>query len=143
MKVIVERCKNASYIIKNKTFSSIEKGLLLLVAFEEGDNKEKILWMVNKIIHLRIFDENGKMTLSVKDVDGEILSIPQFTLYATLESGNRPSFARALAKPKASLLYQYFNEMLNKEIKTKTGVFGANMQISSINDGPVTIVIER
>ena len=88
-------------------------------------------------------DENGKMTLSVKDVDGEILSIPQFTLYATLESGNRPSFARALAKPKASLLYQYFNEMLNKEIKTKTGVFGANMQISSINDGPVTIVIER
>ena len=143
MKVVVQRAIDAKCIINNEVYSNIDFGYVLLVSFKEGDDINVINKMIKKIINLRIFeDENGKMNLNIKQVNGKILSISQFTLYANTNDGNRPSFATALSGEKSVVLYNLFNELLSKEIEVKTGVFGAYMQISFINDGPCTFNLE-
>jgi len=145
MRVVIQRVQNASVSIEKKLFSSIEKGLLILVGIEEADNAEDIDWLCRKIIDLRIFaDTEGKMNLSVKDVDGDILVISQFTLHASTKKGNRPSYLKA-AKPETAIpLYESFTTVLSNlyQKPVKTGVFGADMQVSLVNDGPVTICID-
>lgn len=145
MKVVIQRVRQASVTIAGKEFSSIGIGLLLLVAFEESDGSDDIEWLCNKIVNLRIFaDKDDVMNLSVMDVGGEILSVSQFTLFASTKKGNRPSYSKS-AKPEIAIpLYNQFNnrmgEMLGK--KVETGLFGAMMDIALINDGPVTILID-
>lgn len=142
MRILIQRVKSASVSINNEIHSSISKGLLILVGIEEADNQEDIDWLCKKASQLRIFDdEKGVMNLSVKDINGEVLIVSQFTLQAKTAKGNRPSYIKA-AKPEISIpLYEKFcanmQELIEKEVKT--GVFGADMQISLINDGPVTI----
>ena len=144
MKTVVTRVKQASVTIDNKLISKINNGLLVLVGFTENDDESKIDYMVKKITNLRIFnDENNIMNKSVKDINGEILSVSQFTLYGDASNGNRPSYIKALKGEEAIKLYDLFNKKLNEIIKTKTGVFGADMKVESINDGPVTIIIEK
>lgn len=144
MKVVVQRVKNASVKVDGKTVGEIDKGLLLLVGFTEGDNLEKINYMVNKVINLRIFDDNnGVMNLSVQDIKGSILSVSQFTLYSDASKGNRPSYTKALKGEEASKLYKEFNNKLNSVIHTEEGVFGAEMEVNLLNDGPITIIIEK
>ena len=144
MKTVVTRVKEASVTIDNKLISKINNGLLVLVGFTENDDESKIDYMVKKITNLRIFnDENNIMNKSVKDINGEILSVSQFTLYGDSSNGNRPSYIKALKGEEAIKLYDLFNKKLNEIIKTKTGVFGADMKVESINDGPVTIIIEK
>ncbi len=143
MRVIVQRSLLSDVKINNKINGKIDKGYVLLVGFTIGDNIETIKKMVNKIINLRIFeDENEKMNLDIKSINGKILSISQFTLYAKL-NGRRPSFTDALNYSDASLLYDMFNEELRKSgIIVETGIFGEDMKVSIINDGPVTIIID-
>lgn len=142
MRILIQRVKSASVSINNEIHSKIDKGLLILVGIEEADNQEDIDWLCKKASQLRIFDdEKGVMNLSVKDINGEVLIVSQFTLQAKTAKGNRPSYIKA-AKPEISIpLYEKFcanmQELIEKEVKT--GVFGADMQISLINDGPVTI----
>ena len=144
MKTVVTRVKSASVKVDNKTISEIKNGLLVLVGFTELDNEEKIDYMVKKVTNLRIFDdEKGIMNKSVKDISGEILSVSQFTLYGDTKEGNRPSYIKALNGEQATILYDLFNKKLNEIIKTKTGIFGTEMEVESINDGPVTIIIEK
>ena len=144
MKVVVQRSGKATLKVDGKKHSEIPNGLMILVGFTEGDSIEEIKWMVNKIINLRIFeDENDVMNKSILDVGGEILSVSQFTLYADCKKGNRPSYIKALGGDKASPLYDLFNEELSKHITVKTGVFGADMQITFTNNGPITIIIEK
>ncbi len=144
MRVVVQRCQNASCQVDGKITGSIEKGLLLFVGFTEGDTKEKIEELVKKIVALRIFpDKNGVGNLSVLDVSGSVLSISQFTLYADTKKGNRPSYLNALESSRAMVLYDYFNQCLNKYVKTETGIFGAHMEIVLTNMGPTTILLER
>lgn len=144
MRVLVQRCKNANCKVNNKIVSEIDEGLMLLVGFTDSDNKDTIIKMVNKIVNLRIFpDELGVMNLSILDTKGSILSISQFTLYADTSKGNRPSYIKAMKGDKAKLLYEYFNKCLNEYVPCKTGVFGADMEISLINAGPTTIMLER
>lgn len=144
MKAVVQRSKEAKCIVDNKIVGSINKGLMLLVGFTEGDNIETINYMVNKIINLRIFDdESGVMNKSILDIDGQILSISQFTLYADTKKGNRPSYINALKSSEATILYDLFNEELSKKVHTEKGIFGADMQIEFTNDGPITIILER
>ena len=144
MKTVVTRVTQASVTIDNKLISKINNGLLVLVGFTENDDESKIDYMVKKITNLRIFnDENNIMNKSIKDVNGEILSVSQFTLYGDASNGNRPSYIKALKGEEAIKLYDLFNKKLNETIKTKTGVFGADMKVKSINDGPVTIIIEK
>ena len=143
MKVIVQRSKESSVSVNNKLINKIDSGLVLLVGFTEGDGESKLVTMAKKIVNLRIFDdENGVMNKSILDVGGEILSISQFTLYADTKKGNRPSYINALSGDKAIILYDKFNEELNKYIKTYPGVFGADMKIVITNSGPVTIMLE-
>ncbi len=145
MKVVIQRVNKASVSINGKTKASISQGLLILVGIEESDTSEDAQWLSSKIGKLRIFDDHaGVMNLSVKDLDGEILSISQFTLHAKTKKGNRPSYIKA-AKPEISIpLYNEFNKLLELELnkEVKTGEFGANMQVSLENDGPVTIIID-
>jgi len=145
MKVVIQRVKESKVEIENNIFSKINKGLLVLVGFNNEDNKEKIEWMANKIIGLRIFsDENNKMNLSVKDINGEILIVSNFTLYGELNKGYRPSFSDAANPELAIPLYDYFIKYIsNFGIPIKTGIFGAMMDIHLINDGPVTIILEK
>ena len=144
MKVVVQRVKKADCKVDGKITGAIEKGLMLLVGFTEGDTIDTISKMVQKIVNLRIFDdENGIMNLSVLDVKGAILSISQFTLYADTKKGNRPSYINAMRGEEATKLYDIFNEELRKVIHVETGIFGADMDISLINSGPVTIILER
>ena len=143
MKVIVQRSKESSVSVNNKLINKIDSGLVLLVGFTEGDGESKLVTMAKKIVNLRIFDdENGVMNKSILDVGGEILSISQFTLYADTKKGNRPSYINALSGDKAVLLYDKFNEELNKYINTYPGVFGADMKVIITNSGPVTIMLE-
>ena len=143
MRVVIQRVKQASVTIDNNIYNSIENGLLILVGFCKDDTLEDVKYLVSKIVNLRIFnDENDKMNLSIKDINGSILSISQFTLFADTKKGNRPSFINALSYAEANNMYETFNELLNKEIKTYTGIFGSDMKISLINDGPVTIIID-
>lgn len=142
MRILIQRVNSASVNINNEIHSSISKGLLILVGIEEADNQEDIDWLCKKASQLRIFDdEKGVMNLSVKDIDGEVLIVSQFTLQAKTAKGNRPSYIKA-AKPDISVpLYEAFCKSMEAQLEkeVKTGVFGADMQISLINDGPVTI----
>lgn len=145
MRAVIQRVSKASVDIDHCEFASIDGGLLILVGIEETDQKEDIDWLSSKIVALRIFnDSEGKMNLSLKDVLGDILLISQFTLYASTSKGQRPSFIRAAKPPIAIPLYEAFKlklaEMLGKPIKT--GIFGADMKVQLINDGPVTIIID-
>ena len=144
MKIVVQRSLKSSVSVNDKIVGSINQGLVLLVGFTSGDNEEIINKMVRKIINLRIFDdENGVMNKSLIDVEGDILSISQFTLYADTKKGNRPSYINALSGDKASPLYDLFNSKLKENgIKVETGVFGADMKVSIENSGPVTIILE-
>ena len=145
MKVLVQRVLSSSVEVDNKIVGQINKGLMLLVGFTDSDTDKEIDYMVDKIINLRIFDdENGVMNKSLIDVNGSILSISQFTLYADTRKGRRPSYIKALSGDKAILLYDKFNNKLKEEnIKVETGVFGADMKVSLINDGPITIMLEK
>lgn len=144
MRVLVQKCLSASVSIDNKVYNNIKKGLVVFVGFTDNDNSEKINYMINKIPKLRIFeDENGVMNKSLLDVQGEILSISQFTLYGDASNGNRPSYVKAMKREKATILYDEFNKKLNNLVPTKTGVFGADMKIALINDGPTTLLLER
>lgn len=143
MKVVIQRSKNSKVTINNKINGSIDKGYVLLVGFTDGDTKEIVNKMINKILNLRIFeDENEKMNLSIKDINGSILSISQFTLYADCKKGNRPSFINAMKPEEASILYDYFNQELSKYIEVQTGIFGSDMKVEIYNDGPVTIILD-
>lgn len=143
MKVIVQRSKESSVSVNNKLINKIDSGLVLLVGFTEGDDESKLVTMAKKIVNLRIFDDDaGVMNKSILDVGGEVLSISQFTLYADTKKGNRPSYINALSGDKAIILYDKFNEELNKYIKTYPGIFGADMQVNITNSGPVTIILE-
>ena len=143
MKVVVQRSKKSKVTINNKVNGSIDKGYVLLVGFTHDDTTDIVDKMINKILNLRIFeDENNKMNLSIKDIDGSILSISQFTLYADSKKGNRPSFINAMKPDEASKLYDYFNQELSKYIEVNTGIFGSDMKVEIYNDGPVTIILD-
>ena len=144
MRVLVQRCKNGFCSIRGEKVASIEKGLVLLVGFTDGDSNDTIDWMVNKICNLRIFpDSDGVMNLSILDVEEKILSLSQFTLYADTKKGNRPSYIKAMNGAKAKLLYDYFNKKLREKVSLATGVFGEDMEIGLVNMGPTTILLER
>lgn len=144
MRVLVQRCKNGFCSIRGEKVASIDKGLVLLVGFTDGDSKDTIDWMVNKICNLRIFpDADSVMNLSILDVEEKILSISQFTLYADTKKGNRPSYIKAMNGAKAKLLYDYFNKKLREKVSLATGVFGEDMEIGLVNMGPTTILLER
>ena len=144
MKIIIQRVKNASCTIDNKIYSEINHGYLLLVGFTQNDDIKLVEKLANKLVNLRIFNDiNDKMNLSIKDVGGTILSISQFTLYANSKKGNRPSFIEALKPDEANQLYNYFNDYMRKlGLTVKTGVFGEDMKIDLLNDGPVTIILD-
>ena len=143
MKVLVQRSKNSKVTINEKINGEIDHGYVLFVGFTNGDNEIIIDKMINKILNLRIFeDENEKMNLSILDTNGSILSISQFTLYANTKEGRRPSFTNALNPTEASKLYDLFNKKLKEKIHTETGIFGADMKVEIYNDGPVTIMLD-
>lgn len=144
MRVVIQRSKKASVSIENKVVGKITHGFVLLVGIEEADTKEDVDYLVRKISKLRIFeDEEGKMNLSLADVQGEILSISQFTLHANTKKGNRPSFIDAARPVTAVPLYETFNqELKNAGFVVETGEFGADMQVALVNDGPVTILMD-
>lgn len=145
MKTVIQRVSSASVTIDNKIVADIQKGLLVLVGIEDADVQEDINWLCLKIANLRIFgDENDVMNLSVKDINGEIIVVSQFTLHASTKKGNRPSYIKA-SKPEVAIpLYENFVKTLEKEldINVQTGVFGADMKVALVNDGPVTIIID-
>ncbi len=144
MRVLVQRSGKSSVVVDKKTIGAIDKGLVILVGFTEGDTIDNIKYLVNKVVNLRIFDdENGVMNKSILDCGGDILSISQFTLYADTKKGNRPSYINALGGEKAEPLYELFNEELRKFVKVETGKFGAEMTVNITNDGPITIWLER
>ena len=144
MRVLVQRSGKSSVDVDNKTTGNIDKGLVLLVGFTEGDTLEKIEYLARKVVNLRIFDDNdGVMNKSILDVGGSVLSISQFTLYADTSKGNRPSYVKALGGDEAIKLYDLFNEELRKYVSVETGVFGADMNVTINNIGPVTILLER
>lgn len=141
MRVVIQRTLESSVEVDNKIVGQIKNGLTLLVGFGKNDSSKEIDYMVNKIINLRIFnDENNIMNKSLLEVGGEVLSISQFTLYADTSRGRRPSYFNAHSA--ASYLYDEFNEKLKKHVNVETGIFGADMKVSLINDGPVTIILE-
>ena len=143
MRVVIQRSIASSVSVSNNIVGRIDRGLVILVGFTEGDNNSIIDKMVNKIINLRIFDdENGIMNKSLLDVGGKILSISQCTLYADTKKGRRPSYIKALKSDDAVKLYNLFNNKLRKKVSVETGIFGENMKVSITNDGPVTIIIE-
>ncbi len=144
MRVIVQRVKEASCKVDGKITGKIQEGFMLLVGFNQEDTEKNVLEMVKKVLNLRIMDdENHVMNKSILDTKGSILSISQFTLYADTKKGNRPSYVNAMSGDKAILLYDLFNQELAKFVPLEKGIFGADMQISLINDGPVTIILER
>ena len=143
MRVVVQRSLKSSVTVDGKLINKIDKGLMLLVGINVEDTSKDIDWMVNKVLNLRIFDdENGVMNKSILDVGGEILSISQFTLQAETKKGNRPSYINAMKGEDANVLYEEFNAKLNEHIKTYPGVFGAEMLIDIQNDGPITIILD-
>ena len=144
MRVLVQRSLESSVSVDGKVVGSIDKGLVLLVGFTHDDDSSKIDYLINKVLNLRIFDdEDGVMNKSILDVGGSILSISQFTLYADTKKGNRPSYINAMSGDKSTLLYDEFNKKLKESIHVETGIFGADMKVSITNDGPVTILLER
>lgn len=145
MRVLVQRCDKANVKVDSNIVGSINKGLMILVGFTEGDNFDTIKYMTDKVVNLRVFDdENGIMNKSLLDKSFSILSVSQFTLYGDASKGRRPSYINALNGSLAKPLYDKFNEELRKYgIKVETGIFGADMKVELINDGPVTIMLER
>lgn len=145
MKAVIQRVSSASVTIENKIVAQINQGLLILIGIEDSDNHEDINWLTTKIANLRIFaDENEVMNLSVKDKNGEIIVVSQFTLHAATKKGNRPSYIKA-AKPEIAIpLYEKFVSQMENELSKKihTGQFGADMKVALVNDGPVTIIID-
>lgn len=145
MRVVLQRVSQASVTVDSKIVADIQKGLLVLVGIEDADTQEDIDWLAGKIIKMRIFgDENDVMNCSVQDVDGDIIVVSQFTLHASTKKGNRPSYIKA-AKPDFAIpMYENFVQVMEKELgkKIQTGVFGADMKVSLLNDGPVTIVMD-
>ena len=144
MKAVIQRVSEAYVKVNNEITGEISKGLLLLVGIEENDEKEDAEWLSKKILDLRIFsDEEGKMNRSVKDINGEILCVSQFTLIADYKKGNRPSFIKVAKPEKAVPLFEYFKGLIKSSgLKTESGIFGADMKVSLLNDGPVTIVMD-
>lgn len=145
MRVIIQRCSRAEVNISQKTVGKIGRGFVLLVGFTHTDSEKDIAWCAKKVAGMRIFeDEEGKMNRSLKEANGAILSISQFTLYANAKKGNRPSFIEAARPELAEPLYQRFNEILRDEyhLTVATGQFGADMKVDFVNDGPVTIIID-
>ena len=145
MKVLVQRVLSSTVEVDNKIVGKIDKGLMLLVGFTDTDTEKEIDYMVDKVINLRIFDdENGIMNKSLLDVGGSILSVSQFTLYADASKGRRPSYVKALNGEKATILYDKFNDKLRSTgIHIETGIFGAEMIVNIVNDGPITIMLEK
>lgn len=145
MRLVVQRVKNAKVEVEGKTVGQIEKGFLVLLGVTHNDTKVEADYLVKKLCNLRVFeDENGKMNLALKDVKGELLIISQFTLYGDCSQGNRPSFINAAKPDIAEPLYEYFCEECEKNnIHVEKGIFGADMKVSLLNDGPVTILLER
>lgn len=145
MKAVIQRVSESSVIINNENVAQIQQGLLVLVGIEDADNQEDIIWLTSKIANLRIFaDENDVMNLSLKDIDGDMVVVSQFTLHALTKKGNRPSYIKA-SKPEIAIpLYESFVKKMEIELgkKVQTGQFGADMKVSLINDGPVTIIID-
>ncbi|MND92917.1 D-tyrosyl-tRNA(Tyr) deacylase [compost metagenome] len=145
MKVVIQRVSSASVTIDSKIVADIQKGLLVLVGIEDADTQEDIEWLTGKITQLRIFgDENDVMNLSVQDVDGDLIVVSQFTLHASTKKGNRPSYIKASKPDIAIPIYENFVKSLESKLlkKVQTGVFGADMKVSLLNDGPVTIIID-
>ena len=145
MKLVIQRVKHAKVEVENEIVGKIEQGFLVLLGVGPEDTKENADFLVQKLIKLRVFeDENGKMNLSLKDINGELLIVSQFTLYADCTGGNRPSFTNAAKPDKANELYEYFIQECKKEnIKVEHGIFGADMKVELLNDGPVTILLEK
>ena len=145
MKAVIQRVSSASVTIDSKIVAEIQKGLLVLVGIEDADSQEDIDWLCQKIANLRIFgDENEVMNLSVKDIDGDVIVVSQFTLHASTKKGNRPSYIKA-SKPEIAIpMYENFVKQLENELgkKVQTGIFGADMKVLLLNDGPVTIIID-
>ena len=145
MRVVIQKVAQASVSIENQIVASIDKGLLVLVGIEDGDTNEDIAWLSSKIVNLRVFDDaNGVMNLSVKEVEGEVLIVSQFTLHASTKKGNRPSYIKA-ARPEVAIpIYEAFIKQVETLLgkRVPTGQFGAMMQVSLCNDGPVTILID-
>ncbi len=145
MKAVIQRVSQSSVIINNQIVAEIQKGILILIGIEEANSQEDILWLTSKIANLRIFaDENKVMNLSLKDTNGDAIVVSQFTLHASTKKGNRPSYIKA-AKPEIAIpIYEKFISQMEIEIgkKVQTGVFGADMKVSLVNDGPVTIIID-
>ena len=143
MRCVIQKVNKSSVTVDGKLISEIGRGLNVLVGFTDTDTEEDIKYCVRKIVNLRVFeDENDVMNRSVIDEKGEILSISQFTLYGDTRKGNRPSYVRALGGDKALPMYERFNELLNQEVPTKGGIFGADMKVEILNDGPTTIIID-
>lgn len=145
MRAVIQRVKHASVTIDGKLFSEIGKGMLILLGIEDSDTQADIDWLCNKLVKLRIFEDgDNAMNLSISQVDGEFLIVSQFTLFATTKKGNRPGFTRAARPETAIPLYEKFIETLNQLYgkQSKTGVFGADMKVDLLNDGPVTIVMD-
>ena len=145
MKIVVQRVKNAKVEVEGKTVGKIETGFLVLLGITHEDTEEQADYLVKKLCKLRVFtDENDKMNLSLKDVNGELLIVSQFTLYADCSQGNRPSFVEASRPDHANQLYEYFCSACEEnDIHVEKGIFGADMKVSLLNDGPVTIIIEK
>jgi len=145
MRAVIQRVSKASVTIDNKIYSQIENGLLVLVGIEDADTAEDIKWLAGKIVNLRVFnDDNGVMNVSVKDINGDIIAVSQFTLHASTKKGNRPSYIKA-SKPEFAIpMYEKFIQQLSNDLgkPVGTGVFGADMKVELLNDGPVTIVID-
>ena len=145
MKIVVQRVKNAQVDVDNKIVGKINQGFLVLLGVTHNDTKKQADYLVKKLCKLRVFtDDNGKMNLSLKDINGELLIVSQFTLYADCSEGNRPSFTEAAKPNVANELYEYFcSECEKNDIHVERGIFGADMKVSLLNDGPVTIIIEK
>ena len=145
MKLVIQRVKNAKVEVEGKVTGKIEQGFLVLLGVTHDDTKEKADYLAKKLCNLRVFeDENGKMNLDIKKINGKLLIVSQFTLYANCKDGNRPSFIEAAKPEMANELYEYFcKKCQEKEIEVQTGIFGADMQVSLTNDGPVTIILEN
>ena len=146
MKIVIQRVKSAKVDVDGKTVGKIEKGFLVLLGVTHNDTKEQADYLVKKLCKLRVFkDENNKMNLSLKDIGGKLLIVSQFTLYANCSDGNRPSFTEAAIPEQAEKLYNYFCKECKEKyaIEVEKGIFGADMEVSLLNDGPVTIIIEK
>ena len=145
MKLVIQRVANAQVEVDKKIVGKINKGYLVLFGVKEGDTIDQADALAEKLCKLRIFeDENEKMNLSINDVEGELLIVSQFTLYANCEKGNRPSFVEAMEPKKANGMYEYFIERCKEKVKkVERGIFGADMKVTLLNDGPVTIILEK